>query len=258
MPPDREVGPLNYTWVELGKAQRLAEHVNNDADKSEGSPWANAAAARKEGRIVQVSGGAVMFSRECVNQNIGEDVRAAKKYEYFVLTRDPEVIEGEKQEVTGEGLTARSDQTANLELAVAFTLPGQMARRFADLTTKNKPEGRSGGFERPTRHRPGATSSSRPRTSKTPITGGTGIISRQLHPRKESTHGQHPHAGALPATLKPQPVSENTMGATLGADTIRSGAAIVLSPSPPSWSSCSSTTASPGWSPASPCWPTCC
>src|SRR6185369_8327457 len=30
-------------------------------------------------------------------------------------------------------------------------------------------------------------------------------------------------SGALPATLKPQPVSENTMGATLGEDTIRSG-----------------------------------
>src|SRR5204863_5686743 len=30
-------------------------------------------------------------------------------------------------------------------------------------------------------------------------------------------------AGALPATLRPQPVSENTMGATLGEDTIRAG-----------------------------------
>src|SRR5205814_2617199 len=30
-------------------------------------------------------------------------------------------------------------------------------------------------------------------------------------------------AGALPATLKPQPVSESTMGATLGADTIEAG-----------------------------------
>src|SRR5262249_2079684 len=30
-------------------------------------------------------------------------------------------------------------------------------------------------------------------------------------------------AGALPATLKSQPVSESTMGATLGEDTIRSG-----------------------------------
>src|SRR5262249_671791 len=31
-------------------------------------------------------------------------------------------------------------------------------------------------------------------------------------------------AGALPATLKPLPVSEQTMGATLGADTIKWGA----------------------------------
>src|SRR5438552_18047553 len=30
-------------------------------------------------------------------------------------------------------------------------------------------------------------------------------------------------SGALPATLKPQPVSENTIGATLGADTIYKG-----------------------------------
>src|SRR5438128_6766954 len=35
-------------------------------------------------------------------------------------------------------------------------------------------------------------------------------------------------SGALPATLKPQPVSENTMGATLGADTIYWGAISVV------------------------------
>ena len=35
-------------------------------------------------------------------------------------------------------------------------------------------------------------------------------------------------AGALPATLKPQPVSESTMGATLGQDTIQAGVTAVL------------------------------
>src|SRR5262249_52109077 len=35
-------------------------------------------------------------------------------------------------------------------------------------------------------------------------------------------------SGALPATLKPQPVSEATMGATLGEDTIRQGTWSVL------------------------------
>src|SRR5262249_22693177 len=35
-------------------------------------------------------------------------------------------------------------------------------------------------------------------------------------------------SGALPATLKPQPVSENSMGATLGGDTIRAGTWSVL------------------------------
>src|SRR5262249_9628162 len=35
-------------------------------------------------------------------------------------------------------------------------------------------------------------------------------------------------SGALPATLKPQPVSENTMGATLGEDTITAGVTAVL------------------------------
>ena len=35
-------------------------------------------------------------------------------------------------------------------------------------------------------------------------------------------------SGALPATLKPLPVSENTIGATLGADTIRSGTISVV------------------------------
>ncbi len=35
-------------------------------------------------------------------------------------------------------------------------------------------------------------------------------------------------AGALPATLKSQPVSENTMGATLGEDTIFKGTVVRL------------------------------
>jgi len=35
-------------------------------------------------------------------------------------------------------------------------------------------------------------------------------------------------AGRLPATLKPQPVSESTMGATLGQDTIHAGVRAVL------------------------------
>src|SRR5207302_10506391 len=35
-------------------------------------------------------------------------------------------------------------------------------------------------------------------------------------------------AGRLPATLKPQPVSESTIGATLGADTITAGVRAIL------------------------------
>ena len=221
MPADREVGPLTYTWVELGKAERVKEGVNNDAEKT-GSQWNRAAAAREKNEIITTqSGSNVIYSRKCISHSLPDDLRTAKKYEYFLLTRDPETIDGEKQEITGEGLTARPDQTASLELAVAFALPPQTARRFADLTTKNKPESK-GGFERRLAIVLDGEIMSAPNLHE-PITGGHGQISGHFTQKEIENLVGILNAGALPATLKPLPVSENTIGSTLGGDTIKSG-----------------------------------
>ncbi|MFL5339429.1 MAG: protein translocase subunit SecD [Gemmataceae bacterium] len=224
MPPDREVGPLSYTWVELGKAERIKEGVNNDKEREGGSEWLRAAAAREKGEIITIGGGAVMYSRKCENQNIGEADRSAKKYEYFLLTRDPEVVEGESQAVTGQDLIyAHGDTTANLELAVAFTLNSQGSRRFADLTTKNKPDSKAaGGFERRLAIVLDGEIMSAPNLHE-PITGGRGQISGRFTKKEIDNLVGILNSGALPATLKPLPVSENTVGPTLGSDTIRSG-----------------------------------
>src|SRR5207302_1836424 len=167
---------------------------------------------------------AVLYSRKCENQNIGEADRNAKKYEYFLLTRDPEVIEGESQAVTGQDLIyAHGDTTANLELAVAFTLNSQGSRRFADLTTKNKPDSKAaGGFERRLAIVLDGEIMSAPNLHE-PITGGRGQISGRFTKKEVDNLVGILNSGALPATLKPLPVSENTVGPTLGSDTIRSG-----------------------------------
>ena len=55
-----------------------------------------------------------------------------------------------------------------------------------------------------------------------------GQISGNFTPADIDTLVRILRAGALPATLKPQPVSENTVGATLGDDTIKAGTLSII------------------------------
>src|SRR5206468_3709428 len=84
----------------------------------------------------------------CVNRKLPENERADKRFEYFLLTRDPEVVEGEAQAVTGQDLSyaKRDTDPETFSPAVAFVLNGRGAQRFAELTAKNAPS--KGGFRR--------------------------------------------------------------------------------------------------------------
>ena len=209
----------------------------------------------------------LFYSRLCQDRNLPDEERLRKKYEYFVLTRNPEISPETGKptpSITGDYLTRRRQSPGFLRVpAVAFEFDIDGGLLFRELTRKNIP----GDV--------GSTESTEIKRHLAIILDGLVIsaptINSEIHhatARSAATSRSKEvdslvnilRAGALPATLKPQPVSENTMGPTLGEDTIDKGlvAIAVLGLRRRCWCSWSSTTASPAWSPASPCWPTCC
>ena len=225
-----ELGPASYTWVEMGRQERLAMGLNNDNENaSQGTTWGQMALARQQNHVEVLGAGQILvYSRRCVNQKLPAGDAERKKYEYFVLTRDPEVDPDNPKErlaVTGQDLTsAREDVNPRGELAVAFGFNSRGARRFADLTTKNKP---TGEFHRQLAIILDDQIESAP-TVREPITGGTGQITGRYTKEDVDQLVGVLRSGALPATLKPLPVSENTIGPTLGQDTIDSGLRAVM------------------------------
>jgi SecD/SecF fusion protein len=148
------------------------------------------------------------------------DRRLGKEVEFFVLVRDPL----KDEEITGDYLVKAAQGTNNRgEMTIDFQFNAEGGNRFWDVTTRNKPTG------------------SDPRTSfkrQLAIIFDQQVISAPSLNEPIRTQGQISgkftqaeindlvrllRAGALPATLKKEPVSQNSMGATLGADTIRKG-----------------------------------
>src|SRR5207245_5871025 len=137
---------------------------------------------------------------------------AGKKYEYFILTRDPE----KGKEITGQHLTRAFEHQGNgLELEVGFEFNQRGGELFGELTTKNKPEGSSeADFRRYLCVVLDDKIESAARINAVITTNG--VI--QGHFTKEDVDRlvRIFRAGDLPASLKPQPVSESTIGATRG------------------------------------------
>src|SRR5262249_35896461 len=140
-------------------------------------------------------------------------------YEYFFLARDAEPGKA----VTGKYLTSAKEDfdTRTHRPSVAFRFNGQGEVLFGDLTRANAPrEGRDSErllaivLDNKIMSAPGIMTEIR----------GSGQITGQFTKDDINTLVNILRSGALPATLKQQPVSENTMGATLGDDTIRAGA----------------------------------
>jgi SecD/SecF fusion protein len=213
-------GKYGYKWVELGRLYRHDLGLNNDA---EGSPlWQQAAQARAKGEALLVPGGNLLYSREVVNPSRLPAKDRGKKYEYFLLTRDPE---DRSKEVTGDYLTGADEAHDDaMRIAVGFQFNLEGGNRFYHLTSINRPEGKSEedrGFERHLAILLDDQIISAPAINQ-PIRGN-GIIRGNFTKPQVDRMVSILRSGALPATLKPQPVSENTMGATLGEDTIKKG-----------------------------------
>jgi SecD/SecF fusion protein len=221
---------VSYRWVEISPKYRKELGLSN---RFEGKDlWNRVARARDHNEIAEV-GNNFIYSRPCTNQNLPEEVRKEKKYEYFYLVRNPEkdedgsvVEKGKLRNVDGDMLSgARRDQDKYGKLCVNFTFGDEGARRFRDLTRRNSPSERGGTqFERQLAIVLDGEIMSAPSLQSEigangQITGGRNGFTPEEVDRLVNIL----RSGALPKTLKPQPVSENTMGATLGQDTIKAG-----------------------------------
>ena len=234
---------VTYSWIELGPQARQDLGLNNTAPQEglRGHAWTQMNAKRGQAVLLEplreTSGkytweGALFYSRVCQDRNLPEDERARKKYEYFVLTRDSEVDPATDQHtpaITGDFLArAWNDQDGAGRPVVSFMFNAAGGNLFRDLTRKNVPSGEGGAQVK--RHLAiildGLIMSAPTINSEI---HQYGQISGSFSNKEVDQLVNILRAGSLPATLKQQPVSENTMGPTLGRDTTSRGLfAIVL------------------------------
>ncbi len=226
---------ITYSWVELGPQERKQVGLDNasEFDPKRNQTWMDAKRARDDRKAITLkdpsstSGrlllqGALVFSRKCEDRNLPEEERRQKAVEYFVLTRDPEIDpkapgtwsleERRTAKIDGGKLRgARREQGQDLRPTVSFTFTEAGGNLFGDLTRKNIPSG-SGSDESQIK-RPLAI-----------VLDGQ-IMSAPTINSEIRTHGQITGSFTVKEVdnLVNIPVSESTMGATLGEDTITAG-----------------------------------
>jgi SecD/SecF fusion protein len=236
-----------YRWVELGKSERkslgLNERAAEEAEKelaelttdtsisekkkaeikskleSQKARRDALAEARAKGEVYidPGYGQAVFFSRPVAARHQSDEDQG-KKIEYFLLTRsNPE----DTVKVDGRTITifaeASNDEQSNL--AVSFTLNAAGGQEFGAMTLKNRPS--ETGFQRFLAIVLDDQIMSAPALRA--VIRDRGQITGNFTKREVDNLIGIFRSGALPATLRPLPVSENTIGPTLGEDTIVSG-----------------------------------
>ncbi len=224
---------VTYRWVELGKEELYSLQLNNAV----GDGPAGAAKARwqaiadlrdRNGKVKDATypyGNLLLYSRTIpdLNRLTPREREQGKKYEYFLLVRNPAIPEAET-EVTGKFLTSATGGTSGRGggLAVHFRFDNEGASRFGALTRQNRPSTTTRQLavilDNQIRSAPNLNA----------VITSEGEITGEFTQRAIDDLVAILKAGALPASLKPQPVSENTIGATLGEDTIRKGTYAVL------------------------------
>lgn len=241
---------VRYAWVELGKQERRDMNLDNAAEflsaenadtSGKGRPrdnvtWNIMKAAREKNEAHRFSGEGggkassyILYSREFKSRRVTTDDRD-KKYEYFVLTRVPDAHLPNVEPVSGlrvDGkditITAFPDQDRELRPAVGFRFNSYGGQKFYSITSKNRPRGSITG-------RLGIVLDgyivSMPTLNE--AIRDQGQISGRFTKEEVDQLVAILRAGALPATLNPVPVSENTIGPTLGLDTIKAGTTAVI------------------------------
>jgi SecD/SecF fusion protein len=219
----------SYSWVMVGKEEIWNLNLNNEAEKSPlyGAQWKKVAEARDKQEALRfpLTGGpqSLLYSRKIDDERrkrlTPKDQELGKLYEYFILTRNSEP----DKQITGDYLAqARAGADPRGEPAVHFSFNTEGGVRLGDLTRLNRPASKSeGSFRRQLAIVLDGQIQSAPTIND--VIHSQGIISGKFNMKKVQELVTILRAGALPATLKRDPVSENSMGPTLGSDTIFKG-----------------------------------
>jgi len=217
-----------YSWVEVGKEELYSLQLNSAAETTPDSDpgkegareaiWARAKPAKDKETFPGPGQSQTLYYYRTIT-DLGRvpprDREMGKKVEFFVLTRESE----RGKEITGDYLTSTREGTDEKgRRAVHFSFNADGANLFYDLTNKNKP---SGQFLRELAVVLDGQVRSAPVLQS--AISSNGQISGDFTQKAIEDLVRILRAGALPATLKPNPVSENTMGPTLGEDTINRG-----------------------------------
>lgn len=213
-----------YSWVEMGKEQ-LYQHGLNSAALAADSPHKSQVETALKTGVPFDLGVNLVYVRKITDwsRRTIKDREMGKSLEFFMLVRDPR----KGDEITGDYLVSASegfDKTGRRSIDFRFNSEG--GNLFHDVTTRNKPDGGEEGYKRQLAIIFDGQIISAP-SLLSPIRT-SGQITGEFTQEEVNTIVRLLRAGALPATLKKDPVSENTMGATLGADTIKWGAISVF------------------------------
>jgi preprotein translocase subunit SecD len=206
---DTDLGSFTYSWVELGREQRAFYQLNGGAADEPGGSGDGTAGAREDGNSFTYGAGLgpyrtnLFFRRTVRNPDRLPEKDRGKKYEYFILTRDPARDEdGRPLAVTGE-LIKNAYPTYDLQEreAIGFELNPEGAARLKELTAANKDRQLAIILDGVIRSAPNV---------RGPIEA-TGIITGDFTRQEVDRLANILRAGSLPAMLKPMPVSETTV-----------------------------------------------
>jgi hypothetical protein len=134
-----------YSWVEIGPIELRTLGLDNavENDETRNAHWKRAAGAREQGEALVLDSGLLplkwlLYSRKCQNSRLPKEAREMKRYEYFLLTRDPE----KGKALTGEYLTRVKSGTDPDDFPfIAIDLTKKGGELFFELTTKNRSSG---------------------------------------------------------------------------------------------------------------------
>lgn len=249
LPPEAPPGEFDvlgqkvrYAWTELGREERETLGLSNANEKNPSGLWQRLAASRfktdlqvntQVGDTRDKRSSYLLYSQPVMNeatltgekadqQRLEREGKAEsfnpKKIEYYVLTR---VSPSDNVKVAGDvTLTARADQDRSFNPAVSFTFNSSGANLFGKMTERNKPDNEKGVVRNLAILLDDKVVSA---PSLNAVITSSGQISGKFDLKSVNQLVTILRSGALTAELRDKPVSENTIGPTLGADTIRRG-----------------------------------
>jgi SecD/SecF fusion protein len=222
---DTDAEGVTYEWVELGREERKSLRLSDTLKEGDvrSDLHAKLAASRNKAVRHNYSGNddgkaknlsMLLFSREFKKENPDKS-DDGKKTEYYMLTR---VGSTDSLKVGGEiGLVAGVDGR-NGKWLVDFRFTGDGVARFTQMTERNKPSN--------TNYRALAVLLDDKIVTAPSLNerlNGAGQISGDFTKAEVERMVYIFRSGALTAQLKATPVSENSVGPTLGRDTITKG-----------------------------------